>query len=96
MERYCIKCGKLATKENDSLFMCEAGHENWINPALGVSVYVIKDSKVLFGVRSSNPGKGKLDVPGGFVDQLAILQLGEPSTGTHCCNGPQGYSYSVL
>lgn len=48
--------------------MCEAGHENWINPALGVSVYVIKDSKVLFGVRSSNPGKGKLDVPGGFVE----------------------------
>lgn len=68
MERYCIKCGKLATKKNDSLYMCEAGHENWINPALGVSAYVIKDGKVLFGVRSSNPGKGLLDVPGGFVE----------------------------
>jgi len=68
MERYCIKCGKIATKKNDSLFMCDAGHENWINPATGVSAYVIKDSKVLFGVRSSDPGKGKLDVPGGFVE----------------------------
>lgn len=68
MERYCIKCGKLTAKKNDSLYMCEAGHENWINPATGVSAYVIKGSKVLFGVRSFNPGKGKLDVPGGFVE----------------------------
>jgi ADP-ribose pyrophosphatase YjhB (NUDIX family) len=68
MERYCIKCGEVVTKKNDSLYMCEAGHENWINPAVGVSAYVIKDGKVLFGVRSRDPGKGKLDVPGGFVE----------------------------
>lgn len=68
MERYCTKCGKLTSKKNDSLFVCEEGHENWINPALGVSAYVIKDGKVLFGVRSSDPGKAKLDVPGGFVE----------------------------
>lgn len=67
-DRYCTKCGKITTKENDSLYMCEAGHENWINPATGVSAYVIKDGKVLFGVRSSDPGKGQLDVPGGFVE----------------------------
>jgi ADP-ribose pyrophosphatase YjhB (NUDIX family) len=68
MERHCITCGKLVTKKNDSLYTCEAGHENWINPAVGVSAYVVKDGKVLFGVRSSDPGKGKLDVPGGFVE----------------------------
>jgi NAD+ diphosphatase len=68
MERYCIKCGKIVTKKNDSLYMCEAGHENWINPAVGVSAYVIKDGKVLFGVHSSGPGEDKLDVPGGFVE----------------------------
>ncbi len=68
MERYCTKCGKVATKRTDSLYVCEIGHENWINPAVGVSAYVIKDGKVLFGVRSSDPGKGKLDVPGGFVE----------------------------
>lgn len=68
MNRYCIKCGKGTVKKTDSLFVCEAGHENWINPALGVSAYIIKNSKALFGVRSSNPGKGKLDVPGGFVE----------------------------
>lgn len=68
MERYCAQCGKLTTKKSDSLYVCAAGHENWINPATGVSAYVIRDGKVLFGVRSSDPGKGKLDVPGGFVE----------------------------
>lgn len=68
MEWHCIKCGKVTTKQNDSLYICPDGHENWINPALGVSAYVVKDGKVLFGIRSSDPGKGKLDVPGGFVE----------------------------
>ncbi|HWZ65578.1 MAG TPA: NUDIX domain-containing protein, partial [Patescibacteria group bacterium] len=68
MERYCTKCGKITTKKNDSLYVCEAGHDNWVNPATGVSAYVIRNGKVLFGVRSSEPGKGKLDVPGGFVE----------------------------
>jgi ADP-ribose pyrophosphatase YjhB (NUDIX family) len=68
MERYCTKCGKITTKKNDSLYMCETGHQNWINPATGTSAYVIKGGKVLFGVRSSDPGRGKLDVPGGFVE----------------------------
>lgn len=68
MERYCVTCGKLTTKKGESLYVCKAGHENWINPATGVSAYVIRNGKVLFGVRSSNPGKGKLDVPGGFVE----------------------------
>ena len=68
MDRYCTKCGEITTKSNDNLYICEIGHENWINPATGVSAYVIKDGKVLFGVRSSEPGKGRLDVPGGFVE----------------------------
>lgn len=68
MKRYCTKCGKITAKKNDNLFMCEAGHENWINPVSGVSVYIIKDDKVLFGVRSVEPEKGKLDVPGGIIE----------------------------
>ena len=68
MDRYCISCGKITAKHNDRLYMCQAGHENWISPAAGASVYVIKDGKVLFGVRSRDPGKGKLDIPGGFIE----------------------------
>lgn len=68
MERYCSKCGKITLKKTDSLFVCDVGHANWINPAVGASAYIIQDGKVLFGVRSANPGKGKLDVPGGFIE----------------------------
>ena len=68
MERYCIKCGKITTKRNDNCFVCEAGHENWVNPAVGSTAIIIKDGKVLYGVRSLDPGKGKLDLPGGFVE----------------------------
>lgn len=68
MERYCVKCGKITTKRNESCYACEAGHENWINPAAAVSVFVIKGDKVLYGIRSHDPGKGKLDRPGGFIE----------------------------
>lgn len=68
MARYCIKCGKLTAKKNDSCYVCEVGHVNWINPAVGSTVFIIKDNKVLYGVRSQDPGKGKLDLPGGFIE----------------------------
>lgn len=68
MERYCIKCGKLTVRKNDNLYVCEAGHDNWINPAVGAIVYVIKDGKILFGVRSIEPNRGKLSLPGGFIE----------------------------
>ena len=77
MERYCTTCGKLAAKQNDNLFMCSDDHDNWINPAAGASAYIIKDGKVLFGVRSSNPGRGKLDVPGGFIE---VYETAEQAT----------------
>ena len=68
MDRYCIKCGKTTAKKNDSCYVCEAGHENWINPAVGSTVFIIKDNRVLYGVRSRDPGKGLLDLPGGFIE----------------------------
>lgn len=61
-------CGNLTAKKNDSLFVCNEGHQNWINPASAVSVFIIKDSKVLYGTRSNEPGRGKLDRPGGFIE----------------------------
>lgn len=68
MNRYCIKCGKLTAKKNDSLFVCEVGHENWINPAIGSAVFILKGNQVLYGIRNQEPNKGKLDLPGGFVE----------------------------
>ena len=83
MDRYCIKCGKITTKKNDSCYVCEAGHENWINPAVGAIAYIIKGNEVLFGVRSVEPHSGKLSLPGGFInvnetaEQAAIREAKE-------------------
>jgi NAD+ diphosphatase len=68
MDRYCIKCGKITTKRNDSLYVCISGHENWINPAIGSAVFIIKNNKVLYGIRSQDPNRGRLDLPGGFIE----------------------------
>ncbi len=68
MERYCTKCGRITVKKNDNQYTCEAGHDNWINPVMGAIVYVVRDGKVLFGVRSFEPNKGKLSLPGGFIN----------------------------
>lgn len=83
MNRYCTKCGNITTKKNDSLFLCIDGHENWMNPAVGAVVAVFKNGKVLYGVRSIDPNKGKLSLPGGFVEvgetaeQTAIREVKE-------------------
>lgn len=102
MERYCTKCGKITTKKNDSLLVCEAGHENWINPAVGAVVYIVKDGKVLFGVRSIEPYSGKLSLPGGFIEinetaeQAAIREVKEElgiSVALQTCLGTYASSY---
>ena len=68
MERYCIKCGKITHKKNESCYVCAASHENWVNPAIGSAVFIIKNNKVLYGVRAQDPNEGKLDLPGGFIE----------------------------
>ena len=83
MERYCTKCGKITTQKSASLLVCAAGHENWLNPAVGATVYVLRGDTVLYGVRSRDPGKGRLDLPGGFVEvgetaeQAALREIKE-------------------
>ena len=68
MNRYCTVCGKSVNQKRPSLFVCEDGHENWINPPVGSIAFVLKDQKVLYGVRSREPGKDKLDPPGGMIE----------------------------
>lgn len=68
MTRYCATCGAVAEKKSDNLYQCALGHDNWVNPVPGATVFVVKDGRVLYGIRSIEPGKGKLEVPGGFIE----------------------------
>lgn len=67
---YCPKC-----KNNDfefkglkKLFCSSCSFTFYKNTASGVGVFIRFEDRYLFAVRKNNPGKGMLDLPGGFVD----------------------------
>jgi NAD+ diphosphatase len=69
--RYCPKCGSAALRRvGAKLLRCGAcGFELYMNPAAAVAG-VIRDEqgRVVVLVRGEEPGKGRWDLPGGFVD----------------------------
>jgi len=68
--KYCPDCGsKSIAADYIKYFLCEqCGYKYFMNAATATSVIIEYDDKILFTVRANEPGKGKLDLPGGFVD----------------------------
>jgi mutator protein MutT len=75
--RYCPRCGKDNFKAaSDKNFQCSACQfVLYFNPSATV-VAVIKndEQEILFTERAKDPAKGKLDLPGGFVDFYEKLE----------------------
>ena len=67
---YCPSCGsKDITFDGINKFICkECSFTYFHNVAAAAAVILEYDQKVLFTIRAKDPGKGKLDLPGGFVD----------------------------
>ena len=73
---YCPRCGKAATQKGKNPFACTAcGFTLFISPITAVAA-IVSDSKgkILFLKRANDPGKGKLGLPGGFVDPKERLE----------------------
>lgn len=56
------------------------------NPAPAVGFFLLEGNRVLLAVRAFEPAKGKLDIPGGFVDACetaedAVVREAEEETG---------------
>lgn len=68
--RYCPKCAAGILHWQTPLnFECGAcGFMLYLNVAAAVAVIIECRGKILFGVRKNEPGRGMLDLPGGFVD----------------------------
>jgi len=69
--KYCPKCGAAALRMmGGKLLRCAAcGFELYLNAAAAVAAVIEDDQgRVLITVRGKEPGKGKWDLPGGFVD----------------------------
>ncbi|MDR0586556.1 MAG: NUDIX domain-containing protein [Treponema sp.] len=70
MFRYCPSCASENIRfEKNKVFRCpDCGFTYYHNTAAATSCIIKTDAGILFLVRNREPGRGKLDLPGGFVD----------------------------
>jgi 8-oxo-dGTP pyrophosphatase MutT (NUDIX family) len=68
--RFCPGCASENIRfEQDKVFRCpDCGLTYYHNVAAATGCFIRTRAGVLFLVRGKDPGKGKLDLPGGFVD----------------------------
>ena len=68
--KYCPACGSgNISFDNVKKFSCkDCSFTYFHNVATGVAAILQYDRKVIMIKRAKDPGKGKLDLPGGFVD----------------------------
>ncbi|MFT2090338.1 NUDIX hydrolase [Paraglaciecola sp. 2405UD69-4] len=67
---YCVKCGKASlTKNDEKSYRCNHCEFTYFHNVAAASGAFIKfNNKILLLERALDPAKGKLDIPGGFVD----------------------------
>ena len=68
--RCCPKCGRPARRATANSIQCPAcGFLYYFNPVVAAGALVLNDEgRMLWIRRAKEPGKGRLGVPGGFVD----------------------------
>lgn len=68
--RHCPRCaGTRLCWHSGKNFQCLAcDFTLYLNVAAAVAVIMEWNGKLLFGIRKNEPGRGMLDLPGGFVD----------------------------
>ncbi|MEH8123174.1 NUDIX domain-containing protein [Aeromonas veronii] len=72
---FCPKCGGQTLQSvSQKEFRCGCGFHFFQNVATAVMVALCWQDEVLVAVRAGNPGKGLLDLPGGFVDPGESLE----------------------
>lgn len=66
---YCRRCGSKLKNTHDHIYKCGNGHTIYANASPATALVLINESwEIATIVRSIEPGKGKLDFPGGFCD----------------------------
>lgn len=72
---YCRRCGAKLTSSDTHVFVCANNHTIYANASPCTAVIIINSQgEVLTITRSVDPGKGKLDLPGGFCDGAETLE----------------------
>ena len=76
--RFCPRCGKPGPEilRNRELRCGVCGLRFFFNTAAAAGAFVFVGGDVLLCVRSHDPGKGLLDVPGGFIEYDESIEEG--------------------
>jgi NAD+ diphosphatase len=75
--KFCPACGSknFHFRQDQSFFCDDCGFEFYINASAAVAALIEDDrGRLLFAKRAKDPMKGKLDLPGGFVDILETAE----------------------
>lgn len=66
---FCPKCSKETLSLTENKLYCHAcDFVLYLNCAAAVAVIIRHEDEILLTLRNQNPGRGKLDLPGGFCD----------------------------
>lgn len=70
--KYCPRCSAKSANANSNPFQCshpDCGYQFYFSPVTAVGGLIVDPAgRMLLIVRGKDPGKGKLGLPGGFVD----------------------------
>ncbi len=75
--RFCPRCGSEEVESPTiKLFVCRACDFHYYQNAAAATIALIRDphGRALFTRREKEPARGKLDLPGGFVDPLETAE----------------------
>lgn len=67
--RFCPKCAAELEREPDHLRCPNCGERYWANSVPGAQAVIVRDGSVLLGRRANEPGRGRWDLPGGFLQE---------------------------
>lgn len=67
---FCRRCGQALTHQNDHIYRCPSGHTLFDNNAPSTLLILVNDQRQMaLSIRAIDPGKGRLDLPGGFCNK---------------------------
>lgn len=75
--RHCPRCGRPGFSSGDgpALVCADCGFRYFLNPAVAATALIRDEAgRILFIRRARDPGRGKLALPGGFIDRLETAE----------------------
>lgn len=76
IKEYCHICGHKLEKREEYVWWCGVCKSTqYVNPKPASEVILHRDGKILISQRGIEPGKGKFDMPGGFIEINEVAEV---------------------